>query len=443
MNGGVRNALSYLASIGESGFRSRQTAWPIRLGEMDEYEVSDRVAELMRAGAERVLGAPGSLFERIDAASLAEHDPAVAADPVLLATFRRATRAMIRHWANSVLADPGGRVLPFLGPEGLAWARDLVRRGFGASALEPYRAAQNVAWAAWMEILFSLTEDATELPAVLRVSSRSIFAFVDATNTAIIEAIDREREDLTRGTNAERLETVALVLDKAPIDLGMAALRLGYDFNRAHLAAIVWSDDPCEDDETLRGAAERLSSAAGASRPLTVTASNQTLWVWLAVSTEPDLARLGRSLIDLPSARVALGSRRHGVEGFRTSHFDAFATQRLVSRLSSPSQLSSHDDVKVVSLLVNDEPRVRTFVDETLGELVNGPRVLAETLRTYLRLQSSATRTASRLHTHRNTVVSRIDRAQALLPRPLGESAFDVGVALELLHWSAAVDPTG
>jgi hypothetical protein len=30
-----------------------------------------------------------------------------------------------------------------------------------------------------------------------------------------------------------------------------------------------------------------------------------------------------------------------------------------------------------------------------------------------------------------------------LLPRPLGESAFDVSVALEILHWQAGADPLG
>jgi DNA-binding PucR family transcriptional regulator len=402
--------------------------------------ISGRVAELIREGAARVLHAPDEMLAQVDAASLVEHDPAVAADPVLLDAFRRANRATIAHWAQSTLRDPGGEVSPFVGPESLGLARDLVRRGLDQRAVAPYRAGQNAAWQAWMEIAFPLTQNQEELRELLRVSSRSIFAYVDATSAAIIEQMGLERGELRRGTNAERLETVTLVLEDSPIDLDRAARRLGYSFNRTHIAAIIWAAEPLAVGHDLERAATSLTAAAGAQRALTVVASSAALWVWVAASTELATGPLEQSVADMPEVRVALGTPASGIDGFRRSHFQAFATQRLLARLASAVQLARYGSIRVASLATEDERQARDFVTETLGDLLDASPTLRDTLRTYLQRQSNATRAAAALYTHRNTVVSRLAKAEALLPRPLDQSAFEVAVALEVLHWSGPTD---
>jgi DNA-binding PucR family transcriptional regulator len=396
---------------------------------------SGRISELIREGAAQVLHASEEMYDQVDAASLAEYDPAVAADPVLRGAFRRANRAIITHWAQSNLADPGAEAMPFVGPESLRLARDLVRRGFDRLHIEPYRAGQNAAWQVWMEIAFSICEDQEELRDLLRVTARSIFAYVDATNAAIIEQIDFEREDLTRGTNAERLETVTLVLENSPLDLARASLRLGYEFNRTHLAAIIWAPDQPASEHDLERAATSFAAAAGAQRALSVAAGSSAVWAWVATTGELAADALAESLADTPEVRIAIGTPAAGIRGFRRSHFQAFATQRLLARLSSPVPFARYESIRVASLLTQDEQQAQEFVSETLGDLAEASPTLRDTVRIYLQLQSNATRAAAALYTHRNTIVSRLGKAEELLPRPLEESAFEVAVALEALHW--------
>ncbi len=409
---------------------------------------SARVAELIRAGIEGILSDdnPG-FFEGIDAASLAEHDAAVAEDPALLASFRRANRAAIVHWAEANLRDPGSEVSPYSGPELQAVIRDLVRRGLDAQVLEPYRAGQNAAWQAWMEIAFTLTDDVEELRELLEVSARSIFAYVDATTAATVEHVLREREELIGGTSAERLETLTLILDDAPIDLRRAERRLGYAFDRTHVAAIIWSQRPSGDGERLDRVAAELARCFGSARALTAAASGSSLWAWVAVQQPPQLDRLDRPesldrldrleslLEELAEVRVALGSAAEGIDGFRRSHAGAFAAQRLIARLGSAAKLARYDELKVVSLVTQDEQRAREFVTETLGDLETGPLVLGRTLHAYLRNGLNASATANALFAHRNTVVARIGRAEELLPGPLADNLLDIFVALEVVRW--------
>jgi PucR C-terminal helix-turn-helix domain len=57
------------------------------------------------------------------------------------------------------------------------------------------------------------------------------------------------------------------------------------------------------------------------------------------------------------------------------------------------------------------------------------------TVRVYLRELSNAPRAAKVLFTHRNTIRTRIARAEHLLPRPLSHNSLEVAVALELAAW--------
>lgn len=389
----------------------------------------------MRTAAGRMLEAGEDVFGQVDVVTLARAEPAVLNDPALVAAIRRTNRDNMLHWAGANVRDPGAPVAPNLGPQTLSIARDLVRRGLDQSALDSYRTGQNAAWRLWMALAFELTQDPAELAELLDVSAASIFAFVDETLAGISEQIEREREQLTRGTHAERLEVVTLVLEGAPISAQRAATRLGYALDGHHTAAILFHDGPRPDAAALARAAEAVARAAGARRPLTVAGSTAALWAWVPGEAGPDLDLLRAALEALPGIRAALGTTAAGMGGFRRSHLDALVVQRLLQRVGEEVRLAAYEEVQLVALVTEDEDRARELVERTLGTLSAGPPELRETLRVYLREGSNASATAKALFTHRNTVLNRLARAQAALPRPLAGRGLEVGLALEVVRW--------
>ncbi|WP_244950238.1 PucR family transcriptional regulator [Streptomyces griseofuscus] len=150
-----------------------------------------------------------------------------------------------------------------------------------------------------------------------------------------------------------------------------------------------------------------------------------------AAGHRPGAAGLGR----LPAVRIALGSPALGVDGFRRSHLDALTTQRMLARLASAQRLASHDEVELVALLSQDLERADRFVQRTLGDLEHAPDDLIDAVRVFLAEQCNASRAATRLFAHRNTLLRRLGRADRLLPRPLAEHPLDVAAALEIRHW--------
>lgn len=385
-----------------------------------------------------MLDAPDVDYDQLDEATLARADPAVVADPALVAAIRRTNRANLRHWLVANVRDPGARVEPNLGPEVFVVSRDLVRRGLDEASLDAYRVGQNAAWRLWMALVFSLTDDPRELAETLDVTARSIFDFVDRTLAGIAEAVQREREQLTRGTQAERLEVVTLVLRGAPIAADAASLRLGYELDRPHTAAVIFGDALEADQGALEEAAELVARAAGARRSLTILAGASVLWTWTASSGGPDLERVRAGLGAIPGTRIALGPTLRGVDGFRRSHHQALIAQRLLLRAHGDARVATYDDVQAVALATQDEHLADELVRRALGPLATAPADLRETLRTYLRERCNATRTAEVLFAHRNTVLNRLERAEQLLPAPLAGRTLEVGLALEIVHWLGA-----
>lgn len=403
---------------------------------MTREDPSPRTRELIRLAAERAVQSPDEWVGPVHEATLsAPSTAAIAADPALADALRRANFDNLFAWATANVRAPGDPVPPNTSTVQLDVARDLVRRGLDEVGLDAYRTGQNVAWQSWMQICFELTRDVDEIEELLHVSAASISAFVDGTIGAIVERMAAERDELTRGSQAERRDMVALILEGAPVPRLRAEAVLSHPLDGDHTAAVVWASERDSDLGRLERVAEELMRACGARQRLTVVAAASTVWVWLPVATAPDRDALGAALRRTPGVRVALGNPARGVEGFRRSHQDAAEVRRLVARLGTADQLVAFADVQLAALVTRDEARAEEFVAQVLGDLADAPAELQETVRIYLAELGNASAAATRLFTHRNTVLRRLARADELLPQPLATDPVRIGVALEVLRW--------
>ncbi len=397
--------------------------------------LSPQAADLVRRVARVFLDEPADLMAEVHAAVLAAADEPLRSEPTLAAEVAASTRANVLHLAASLLKDPGGRVPANLTPEVLGIAREAFRRGIEQTVYTTYHTGQNIVWAYWMRTAFSLSQDPAVLRQALQAGSRSVAGFVEDMVAALSEQLRLERAELARSSHARRFEVVSLILDSAPITAGRAGTGLGYDLRGRHTAAVLWTDPGRPDQAALAGAAEALGPATRARQVLTVIASSSSVWAWLAAAADTGAGAITAAIAPHhPAVRVAVGPAGSGIDGFRRSHFDAVATQRLMSRRPD-LRIARFADVQLVTLALQDEQRAREFVARTLGTLADADRELRDTLCVYIGEQFSAARAARALYTHRNTVLNRLQRAERLLPFPLAGHGLEVGVALEIAQW--------
>ncbi|MBS4100404.1 helix-turn-helix domain-containing protein [Tsukamurella paurometabola] len=393
-----------------------------------------RIATLIREVAERMLASTDAAVEELTAAAHESADyRTVLDDPQLVAADRRMNKTNMVHWLSGNLQDPGARVPPSTDPDILQFARDVVRRGLDMHDLGSWRGAQHGAWSAWVDECFAVTTDLDELRELMKVSERSMATFIDDSIAALDEYVEQERAELSRGASAERHATVQLLLEGAPIARDRAEARLGYALTGSHLAAIVWSDTS-DEAARLDAAAEALMRVCPANRRLTLNASASALWVWVPAETAPSVEAAEVALADRAGIRVALGRPGRDLEGFRRSHLDALAAQRVLARVGSARRVVRYEDVALISVLTADMAQADQFVADTLGDLAAADAVLRDTALTYVRERFNASAAAEKLYTHRNTVERRLARVDQLLPAPLADNAASVVAALMLVQ---------
>ncbi|WP_199855810.1 PucR family transcriptional regulator [Burkholderia metallica] len=400
---------------------------------------SPRIRELMRQGAEIALNVQTEWLQELDKENVAA-SPTMS-DPVLAAAVRRINRNGLIHWATANLENPCAPVSRFLSADMLSSAQELVRRGLTDLVFVAARSSQSVVWQRWMDLAFTLTQDPAELRELLAVSSRSIAAFIDTNMIGMAEFMRAEREARLRGTHADRRELVTQIVEGTAISAQEASRRLGYTLEQRHHAAIIWSEEADIELGLLERAADALTQCAGTRNALVVVANTATLWVWTYHDGKPlDMASLQRAVGALPGVHMAVATAGSGMEGFRRSHLDALATQRLLGRLHAGVGVVHADSMSLIALMTHHMESLQQFVTNTLGGLATADKSLRDALRAFLAEGCSVTDAAEKTHVHRNTLLRRLERAESLLPRPLAQQRLHVAAALEVLHWTA-IDP--
>jgi DNA-binding PucR family transcriptional regulator len=399
---------------------------------------SRRTIELIGDIADRLLADLESLEAQMDA-EMTRDAPLLEADAAIAAERSASNRAVVRRLLTFLSRRDGAPPPADVPPEALDIARTIVRRGVDYDVLfEAYRHGQNMAWRAWLSHAAEVVGPGPELFDVLSTSSELIFGYVDQILARVLAEAQHEREEVLGGALARRTETVRLILDGAPLEEQRASRQLGYELARRHTALVVWAEPVGEVQGALESTAGLLATAAGAHRPLMFPAGTSTLWAWLGSDREPALDALRDAMRQArPNIRVAVGPTRPGITGFRRSHAAAVAVQDLLSGNEGGVRLAPYRELEVTALAAQNQERAAEFVIATLGPLAADDASAArlrETLRVYLDEAENAPRAATRLHTHRNTVLQRVARATELLGHRPGERRLALELALELAH---------
>ena len=114
---------------------------------------------------------------------------------------------------------------------------------------------------------FSFTRDPDQLRDLLDTVTWSISDFVESTVSSVMDMMRTERAEILRSSQPELRETVALVLDGAPITKQRAESRLGYRLDQAHTALVVWTAEPDADLRGVDDVVEMLGSRRSISAP--------------------------------------------------------------------------------------------------------------------------------------------------------------------------------
>jgi hypothetical protein len=366
---------------------------------------------------------------KVDEAIMAQ-TPLLAGDPSLVQELHKSTRA---HWRSFValLGDDYRLVLP---SQAVDLALSLARRGHDLVVLlKIYRVGQQSTFEFFNEFIESGTEGAPPRDELLVFMYGRAGHWIDDAIETLIETYVAERHRLQEGAAARRAEQIEKLLGDSPPAEDLSG-SLGHALSQWQTAYVVWAAHAESlTSDAMTDVAGTVAEALGAPAPLSTAAGIRELWCWAATPSRPDLGGLaGLEPAALGGLHVAVGLPGKGVSGFRTSHAEARAAQRLTLSAVSASPVVRYDDVELLCLVADRGDAMRRMVAREIGPLAGADKNLAlvrETVLAYL-TTLNVEATADRLFVHKNTVRYRIAKAEELLGHPLSERSTQVELAL-------------
>ena len=261
---------------------------------------------------------------------------------------------------------------------------------------------------------------ADTLRQVLRTQGPHVDRLMASVATEYMDELELMRRSPAQRV-AERVQR--LLSGDAPLD----AQELDYEFDVWHLGLVV---SGARSDVAVRTLAAAMSRQA-----LVVPRGNDGAWAWLGGRRKLGAAEIERYLSTgvLGKISLAVGEPRHGLDGWRLTHHEAQAAQRVMLR--KPQRLARAGEVVLLAAVLNDEPLMESLRQTYLAPLDehgDSGVVLRETVRAYFAAGFNAATAAAALGVDRHTVQRRLRKVEEALGRLLHSCHAELEVALRL-----------
>lgn len=286
------------------------------------------------------------------------------------------------------------------------------------------------------EELRTAIADPERVLAAMQYTTAFTTEYVDVVSGRVSAEHLAERERRQRRVAVIQADLVASLLTHDPADLAAAERTLGHRFDAAQVCVVCWSTRPTAQ---LELAATAIAAALGSSRPLLVPDGPEAIVAWLTPS--PASGQLSGPVADAlaasaPDVCASIGRVGVGLAGFRATRDEAERARRVAKLLGAASRRCvAYDDIALLDVLTTDLAAARRFVHRELGDLAaqeSDTAALRETLAMVLAPRGGIAHAARLQELHRNTVLHRTRRAEALRGRSLSERPDECSVALLL-----------
>lgn len=327
---------------------------------------------------------------------------------------RAATTAFLEYWLQAI--EDGGR---WSVPAPLAvWlhAQSAASGGFSLAWLQRrYLRMRDLAWRATLEEVAGFL-DTGDWPVLLMQCWYAGESLLDVVLSAVERAYG---EALARQEETVEQRQAQLVRRLLTGDPGVDVRRIEYDFDAEHLALIATGG------RGARRVVETLSERLGS--PLFCLPEEQgTLTAWLKARGVVSREGIEGCLPAIPSGMLlAIGRIAAGVEGFCRSHH--MAAEAFVVANHRPGPVTWYSDVDLDVLLLRDRVFAKELIASYLQALEPG---VQEALRAYGAHGWNESAAARALEISRNSIHDRLQRAEAIIGRPLGTLHTGIELAL-------------
>jgi sugar diacid utilization regulator len=239
----------------------------------------------------------------------------------------------------------------------------------------------------------------------------------------LVREYKREEERLHQSSARRENAFVDRLLWGTPI----AGHEIGYSLEMWHTGLVV--------DGTRAKDATRILAEVLGARLLAVSRDREAVWAWLGSHRRISSQAVRDALVKKrgAQARFAVGEPGRGLEGWRSTHFEARSALAVANRTSAGVTCFSQVALEAIALQTPDLARsLRAIYLAPLTETQRRGLVLRQTLRAYFEAGRNASSAAVSLRVSRRTVENRLRSVEQKLGRPLNACGAELELALRI-----------
>ena len=269
---------------------------------------------------------------------------------------------------------------------------------------------------------------------VIPVLATSVTGTMDAWIGAATDAIVEERRRVDLAEQVRIRSAIEALVTAEPVDVEAATRLLRIPLIGWHVGcAIGTPPGGAVERRILDGTVHLFARVVGSERMLRYETSAGKIHLWVTTDRPPPTPRV-EDLRVPPPLLVGIGEPHPGPDGFRRTFLEASDALGLAASLGDHGGVS-YGDAALAIVLSRDEERARWFVEHELGDLATDSPDMADmrnTLRTFFETRMRIAPAAERLFLHRNTLINRLERIQAVLGHAVAERPAETQAALVL-----------
>lgn len=269
---------------------------------------------------------------------------------------------------------------------------------------------------------------------VVPALATSVTGTMDAWIGAATDAIVEERRRVYQAEQVRIRGMIESLVAADPVDIEAATQLLRMPLIGWHLGcAIGVPPGGAVERRALDSIGHTFTRAIGSERMLRYETNAGTVHLWVTTDQSPRTPRV-EDLRVPASLLVGIGEPHQGAEGFRRTFLEASDSLRMAASLGANGGVT-YGDVALAIVLCRDEERARWFVEHELRGLATDTPEMAgmrNTLRTFFDTRMRIAPAAERLFLHRNTLINRLERIQAILGHGVSERSAETQAALVL-----------
>lgn len=287
----------------------------------------------------------------------------------------------------------------------------------------------------WLSLLIDAavgvgTDGISVVPALATSVTGTMDAWIGAATDAIVE----ERRRVYQAEQVRIRSAIESLVTAESVDIEATTRLLRIPLVGWHLGcAIGIPPGGAVERRALDAVVHLCARVVGSERMLRYETSAGKVHVWVTTDRPPRTPRVEDLRVPAPLL-VGIGEPHRGADGFRRTFLEASDALRLATSLGDQGGLS-YGDAALAIVLSRDEERARWFVEHELHDLADDNAEMADmrnTLRTFFDTRMRIAPAAERLFLHRNTLINRLERIQAVLGHAVAERSAETQAALVL-----------